>query len=76
MSEEKPETTLPAPEVTPPVEEPKKEKGEQPKQESSGNSKKTVSYTYWVDEKNKSRELPEEHRPKKIDPASVAQNTY
>ena len=28
--------------------------------------KKLNSYTYWVDEKNKSRDLPEEHRPKKI----------
>jgi hypothetical protein len=28
--------------------------------------KKEHSYTYWVDEKNRSRDLPEEHRPKKI----------
>lgn len=28
--------------------------------------KKEHSYTYWVDSKNKSRDLPEEHRPKKI----------
>ena len=29
-------------------------------------SAKEHSYTYWVDEKNRSRELPEEHKPKKI----------
>jgi len=31
------------------------------------NIKKEHSYTYWVDEKNKSRDLPEEHKPKKIE---------
>ena len=34
--------------------------------------KKEHSYTYWVDEKNKSRELPEAHRPKKIDSPPTA----
>lgn len=29
--------------------------------------KKKISYTYWVDDKNKSRELPVENRPKKIE---------
>lgn len=35
---------------------------------TAGQIKKTASYTYWVDEKNKSRELPPEQRPQKIDP--------
>ena len=38
--------------------------------------KKTSSYTYWVDEKSKGRELPEEHKPKKIDPPPQAANEY
>jgi hypothetical protein len=29
--------------------------------------KQQNSYRYWVTENNKSRELPEEHRPKKIE---------
>ncbi len=29
--------------------------------------KKENSYTYWVDPNNKSRELPAEHLPKKLD---------
>lgn len=38
--------------------------------------KKQHSYTYWVDDKNKSRELPEQHRPKKIDPPPVTSVQY
>lgn len=29
--------------------------------------KKENSYTYWVGDNNKSRDLPPEHQPKKID---------
>ena len=36
--------------------------------------KKTASYTYWVDEKSKGKELPEAHKPKKIDPPPQAGN--
>ena len=31
------------------------------------NGKKINSYTYWVDSNNKSRDLPEQHRPKKVE---------
>ena len=34
---------------------------------TAAGGKKEASYTYWVDDKNKSRDLPEEHRPKKIE---------
>lgn len=30
-------------------------------------AKKENSYTYWVDEKSRSRDLPVEHQPKKIE---------
>ena len=38
--------------------------------------KKEHSYTYWVGEDNKSRELPEEHRPKKVDPPPQVESRY
>lgn len=38
--------------------------------------KKEHTYTYWVDEKNKSRELPEHHKPQKIDPPPSAAEVY
>ena len=38
--------------------------------------KKEISYTYWVDPNNKGKELPEEHRPKKVDPPPLAETAY
>jgi hypothetical protein len=40
------------------------------------NPKKEHSYTYWVDEKNKSRDLPEEHKPKKIETPLFVTDKY
>ena len=45
---------------------------EEMKQEKASNPTKAASYTYWVDEKSRGRELPEEHKPKKIDPPPQA----
>lgn len=38
--------------------------------------KKEHSYTYWVDPNNKGKELPEEHRPKKVDPPPEVETAY
>ena len=43
---------------------------------STNYSKKEHSYTYWVDEKNKSRDLPEEHKPKKIEKPLFVTDKY
>lgn len=47
---------------------------EEVKPKQDPNVKKTASYTYWVDNKSIGRELPEEHKPKKIDPPPQAAN--
>lgn len=49
---------------------------EETTKEIKPNIKKEHTYTYWVDEKNKSRELPEEHKPKKIEPHLHVSETY
>lgn len=38
--------------------------------------KKEHSYTYWVDPNNKGKELPAEHRPKKVDPPPEVETAY
>lgn len=38
--------------------------------------KKENSYTYWIDPNNKGKELPEEHRPKKVDPPPLVDTAY
>jgi hypothetical protein len=68
MSEEKAEVVE---EIT---EEKIEETVEEKKAESAAKEKnKLNSYTYWVSDNNKSRELPEEHRPKKIETPVVAE---
>ena len=37
-------------------------------QEKPVPTKKQHSYTYWVDDKNKSRDLPDEQKPQKVTP--------
>ena len=49
---------------------------EEVKPKQNTNSKKTASYTYWVDEKSKGHELPEEQKPKKIDAPPQASHEY